>query len=71
MLDATDVWGALDSIGHFLMTRPSESTPLAAIVLVPLAAVIYYAAAHARGIRRFRFARVVGSAPAGGVRAPS
>lgn len=52
------VWDQLGRVSQFLLTRPSESTPLAAIILVPVAALLYFAARHGRHIFRFRFARV-------------
>ncbi len=52
------VWNQLGHVCHFLLTRPSESTPLAAIILVPIAAILYFAARRGRHISRFRFARV-------------
>lgn len=58
MLDHLNaVWDQLGRLCHFLLTRPSESTPIAAIVLVPVAALLYFAARHWRHILRFRFAR--------------
>ena len=51
--------GVLGQLGQFLMTRPSESTPLAAVLFVPLAAVLYFALGSWRRIWRFRYRRVL------------
>lgn len=44
---------------HVLLTWPSESTPLAAVILVPFAALIFHALRDVRRLSRFRFRRVL------------
>jgi sterol desaturase/sphingolipid hydroxylase (fatty acid hydroxylase superfamily) len=58
-VEVDSVWGLLDRLSHFLLTRPSESTPLAAIILVPVASLAFYAFRHRGHFKRFRLARVL------------
>ena len=46
----------LDQLGTFLLTRPSDTTSLAAMLLVPFAAMAFYAVSQRR---RFRFKRML------------
>ena len=56
--DADAGWAALDAAKLFLLTRPSDATPLAAILLVPLAAICYYALRRPSRLLRFQFRRM-------------
>ncbi len=47
-----------DRAWHILMTEPSSTTPLGAVILVPFAAVLCLAAGHIRHLKAFRFRRV-------------
>ena len=46
----------LDQLATFLLTRPSDTTSLAAMLLVPIAAMAFYAVSQRR---RFRFKRML------------
>lgn len=56
--DAGAVRDALEAAKLFVLTRPSDATPLAAIMLVPVAAMIYYALRQPQKLLRFRFLRM-------------
>ena len=60
MLEQAMGWAApaLDQAARFLLTRPSGETPLAAMLLVPLAALGYYVLRKPRQMRRFRLRRM-------------
>ena len=51
--------GWLAWLGHALLTWPSDTTPLGAVLLTPFAAVAYFALRRAGRLRSFRYRRVI------------
>ena len=52
---------AIEWLGHVLMTWPAETTPLGPVLLVPFAAMAFFAVRGWRRGRRFRFRKVLSS----------